>query len=415
MGKTRVIAETGAGQHGVATATAAALFGLECVVYMGEEDTRRQALNVARMRLLGAEVVPVDDRQSRPSRTRSTRPCATGWPTSRRTHYLLGTVAGPHPFPTMVRDFQRIIGDEARAAGARAGRPAARRRRGLRRRRVQRDGHLHRVHRRRRRSRCSASRPAATASTPAGTPPRSPAARRACCTAPGPTCCRTRTARPMRDALDLGRPGLPGRRPGARLAARHRPRDLPSRSPTPRRWRRSACCAAPRASSRRSRRAHALAGALRRRPRARAATADRSWSTSPAAATRTSTPRPAGSGWSRRGGRRGRAATRGRSAGGGAGEPARRRLRHAARGPAALVGYLPAGFPSYDGVGRRDDRDGRRRRRRRRGRPAVLRPADGRPGDPGGRRGALRARAPAISDVLAHRARRSRDRRPRPW
>ena len=78
MGKTRVIAETGAGQHGVATATAAALLGLECVVYMGEEDTRRQALNVARMRLLGAEVVPVDHRLAARSRTRSTRRCATG-------------------------------------------------------------------------------------------------------------------------------------------------------------------------------------------------------------------------------------------------------------------------------------------------------------------------------------------------
>jgi tryptophan synthase beta chain len=113
MGKTRVIAETGAGQHGVATATAAALLGLECVVYMGEEDTRRQALNVARMRLLGAEVVPV----SAGSRTLkdAINEAMRDWVTTvDRTHYVLGTVTGPHPFPTMVREFQRVIGDEAR-------------------------------------------------------------------------------------------------------------------------------------------------------------------------------------------------------------------------------------------------------------------------------------------------------------
>ncbi|MFW6090659.1 MAG: tryptophan synthase subunit beta [Actinomycetota bacterium] len=113
MGKPRVIAETGAGQHGVATATAAALLGLECVIYMGEEDTRRQALNVARMRLLGAEVVPV----TTGSRTLkdAINEAMRDWVANvDRTHYLLGTVAGPHPFPVMVRDFQRVIGDEAR-------------------------------------------------------------------------------------------------------------------------------------------------------------------------------------------------------------------------------------------------------------------------------------------------------------
>ena len=114
MGKRRVIAETGAGQHGVATATAAALLGLECVVYMGEEDTVRQALNVARMRLLGAEVVPVTSG----SRTLkdAINEAMRDWVTNvDDTHYLLGTVAGPHPFPVMVRDFHRVIGDEARA------------------------------------------------------------------------------------------------------------------------------------------------------------------------------------------------------------------------------------------------------------------------------------------------------------
>jgi tryptophan synthase beta chain len=114
MGKSRVIAETGAGQHGVATATAAALLGLECVVYMGEEDTRRQALNVARMRLLGAEVVSVHagSRTLKDAINEAMRDWVTNVDT---THYLLGTVAGPHPFPVMVREFQRVIGDEARA------------------------------------------------------------------------------------------------------------------------------------------------------------------------------------------------------------------------------------------------------------------------------------------------------------
>jgi len=113
MGKKRIIAETGAGQHGVAAATAAALMGLECVVYMGEEDTRRQSLNVARMKLLGAEVCPV----SSGSKTLkdAINEAMRDWVTNvADTHYLLGTVAGPHPFPTMVRDFHKIIGIEAR-------------------------------------------------------------------------------------------------------------------------------------------------------------------------------------------------------------------------------------------------------------------------------------------------------------
>jgi len=113
IGKTRLIAETGAGQHGVATATAAALFGLECVVYMGQVDTERQALNVARMRLLGAEVVPV----TTGSRTLkdAINEALRDWVANvDNTHYLLGTVAGPHPFPYMVRDFHKIIGEESR-------------------------------------------------------------------------------------------------------------------------------------------------------------------------------------------------------------------------------------------------------------------------------------------------------------
>ena len=114
MGKTRMIAETGAGQHGVAAATAAALFGLECVVYMGAEDTRRQALNVARMRMLGTEVVPVTIGSQ--TLKDAINEAFRDWvATVDNTHYCIGSVMGPHPFPTMVRDFQRVIGVEARA------------------------------------------------------------------------------------------------------------------------------------------------------------------------------------------------------------------------------------------------------------------------------------------------------------
>jgi tryptophan synthase beta chain len=114
MGKPRIIAETGAGQHGVATATVCAKFGFDCVVYMGEEDVKRQALNVFRMKLLGAEVRPVT------SGTRTlkdaTNEAMRDWVTNvRDTHYIIGSVVGPHPFPTMVRDFQSVIGREARA------------------------------------------------------------------------------------------------------------------------------------------------------------------------------------------------------------------------------------------------------------------------------------------------------------
>ncbi len=114
LGKTRVIAETGAGQHGVATATAAALMDLECVIYMGEEDTQRQALNVARMRLLGATVIPVTSgsRTLRDAINETFRDWVANVET---TNYVFGTAAGPHPFPEMVRDFQRVISVESRA------------------------------------------------------------------------------------------------------------------------------------------------------------------------------------------------------------------------------------------------------------------------------------------------------------
>ena len=113
MGKTRIIAETGAGQHGVATATVAAMFGLECVIYMGAVDCKRQALNVFRMRMLGAEVVSVEAGQK--TLKEAVNEAMRDWVTNVRcTHYILGTAYGAHPYPLMVRNFQRVIGDEAR-------------------------------------------------------------------------------------------------------------------------------------------------------------------------------------------------------------------------------------------------------------------------------------------------------------
>lgn len=113
MGKPRVIAETGAGQHGVATATVAAMFGMKCVIYMGALDCRRQALNVFRMKMLGAEVIPVTAGQQ--TLKEAINEALRDWVTNvRNTHYILGTVYGPHPYPAMVRDFQRVIGDETR-------------------------------------------------------------------------------------------------------------------------------------------------------------------------------------------------------------------------------------------------------------------------------------------------------------
>src|SRR5215207_9987602 len=113
MGKTRIIAETGAGQHGVATATVSAMFGLKCVIYMGAVDCERQALNVFRMKMLGAEVVPVHAGQK--TLKEAVNEAMRDWVTNvRSTHYILGTAYGAHPYPVMVRNFQRVIGDEAR-------------------------------------------------------------------------------------------------------------------------------------------------------------------------------------------------------------------------------------------------------------------------------------------------------------
>ena len=136
MGKTRIIAETGAGQHGVATATVAAMFGLKCVIYMGAVDCERQALNVYRMKMLGAEVVSGEGRAE--DLKEAVNEAMRDWVTNvRNTHYILGTAYGAHPYPVMVRNFQRVIGDEARRQILETGGTPARSAHRLRRRRLQ--------------------------------------------------------------------------------------------------------------------------------------------------------------------------------------------------------------------------------------------------------------------------------------
>ena len=260
MGKTRVIAETGAGQHGVATATACALLGLECVIYMGAVDTARQALNVARMRLLGAEVVSVESGSK--TLKDAINEAFRDWVTNADdTYYCFGTAAGPHPFPTMVRDFQRVIGLETRVqiqdqagrlpdavtACVGGGSNAI--------------GIFHaflddpgvrlvglRGGRRRRRNR----------------PSRGHVHRRITGRVPGlvsPTCCRTRTARPSNRIRSrrvwttrVSAPSTPGSRTSAGPST--------SRSPTPRRWTRSRLLCRTEGIIPAIESAHAVAGAL---------------------------------------------------------------------------------------------------------------------------------------------------------
>ena len=188
MGKKRIIAETGAGQHGVATATACARFGLECVVYMGAVDVERQKPNVFRMKMLGAEVRPVQSgaRTLKDAMNEALR----DWVTNvADTFYCIGTAAGPHPYPAMVRDFQCVIGDETRGADAGAGGPPARQPGRLRSAAARTRSACSIRSSTTRASRCSASRRRATGSTcPTATRPRSPAAGPACCTATAPIC-----------------------------------------------------------------------------------------------------------------------------------------------------------------------------------------------------------------------------------
>ena len=141
MGKPRVIAETGAGMHGVATATVAARYGMQCVVYMGAEDIKRQAQNVYRMKLLGASVVPVESGSK--TLKDALNEAMRDWVTNiDNTFYIIGTVAGPHPYPMMVRDFQSVIGEECMQQMPEARRTPAGCGDRLRRRRLERDGHL---------------------------------------------------------------------------------------------------------------------------------------------------------------------------------------------------------------------------------------------------------------------------------
>ena len=271
LGKQRIVAETGAGQHGVATATVCARFGLECVVYMGAEDMRRQAPNVERMRLLGAEVRAVEfgTRTLKEATSEAIRDWITNVET---THYLIGSCVGPAPYPELVRELQRVIGREAReqilAAEGRlpeaviacvgGGSNAIGMFYGFV---DDEDVRLVGVE--------------AAGAASLGTRPRRRAPRRTLVGA------RRRGRPDRRRPLDLGRPRLSRRRPRARRAARHRPRRVPRRAPTTRRSPRSTASRRPRGSSPRSR--------ARTRSRARStSTRSSSSSASPAAATRIS-------------------------------------------------------------------------------------------------------------------------------
>ncbi len=248
MGKTRIIAETGAGQHGVATATVCALFGLPCTIYMGATDVERQKPNVFRMKLLGAEVVPVTSGAG--TLKDAMNEAMRDWVANvADTYYLIGTVAGPHPYPAMVRDFQSVIGTEARAqmlaaegrlpdavvAAIGGGSNAM----GLFHPFLD-DGDV----------RLIGVEAAGHGLDTRSTPPACRAGGPACCTATAPTCCRTTTGRsPRRTASAPGSttPASGRSTPGCTRSAASNT----WRRPTPRRWTRSSCAPAPRASSRR--------------------------------------------------------------------------------------------------------------------------------------------------------------------
>jgi tryptophan synthase beta chain len=225
MGKKRIIAETGAGQHGVASATVAARFGFPCVVYMGATDVARQSPNVFRMKLLGAEVRPVTAGHG--TLKDAMNEALRDWVTNvEDTYYLIGTAAGPHPYPELVRDFQSVIGIEARAQILEAGRPAAghhhrRCRRWFERHRPvpslpRRQGGPHHRHRSRRRG---SRRHRALRLDDRRM-------RRACCTATAPISCRTADGQIMDGHSISAGLDYPGVGPGAFLAARFRPRRI---------------------------------------------------------------------------------------------------------------------------------------------------------------------------------------------
>ena len=341
MGKKRVIAETGAGQHGVASATAAAYFGLDCTVYMGAVDTKRQALNVARMQLLGAKVVPVDSGSA--TLKDAINEALRDWVASvDHTAYLFGTAAGPHPFPSMVRDFARGIGDEARAQCLEQYGVLPGRGRGVRRRRLQRDRPVHQAFLDDEDVAIYGYEPGGDgvetgrhAATIHAGDERRPA-RRAHLRAAG----RGRPDR--RVALDLGRARLPRGRPAAR-PPRRRPGARPTLPVTDTEAMEAMALLSrtegiiPAIES-----AHAIAGALKDAARLRAERGEGA----------TVLINLSGRGdkdmetaleWFGLGGRPGDAPPRRAGVG--------RRLRGTARaeGRAALVGYLPAGFPDVAG------------------------------------------------------------------
>ena len=248
MGKRRVIAETGAGQHGVATATACALLGLECVVYMGVEDMRRQAPNVERMRLLGAEVAPVE--AGAQTLKEAVSAAIRDWVTNvRTTHYIIGSAVGPAPYPALVRDLQRVIGDEARRAGARGRGGAAGPRDRLRRGRLERDRSLLRLHRRRGRG-ADRGRGGRRGARRAGTARPWSRGGPGSCTARSPRCWPTRRGRSSRPTRSP--PGSTTRASGpSTLSCATAGGRGTRRSPTPMRFARFASFRGWRGSSRR--------------------------------------------------------------------------------------------------------------------------------------------------------------------
>ena len=381
MGKHRVIAETGAGQHGVASATAAAYFGLDCTVYMGSVDTKRQALNVARMELLGAKVVPVDSGSA--TLKDAINEALRDWVATRRPHGLpLRHRRRPAPVP----EHGPRLHPRHRRRGARpvprADRPAARRDRGLRGRRLQRDRAVHRVPRRPRRPHL---RLRARRRRRRDRPARRHHPRRrlaASCTAPAPSCSRTRTARPSSRTRSRPASTTPASGPQhAHLAKTGRADYLPVTDAQA--MDALALLARTEGIIAAIESAHALAGAfdvarelgpeglvlvnLSGRGDKDMETA-REWF-------------GLGHEHVERGGERVTTTST-------AFEKAR------ADGRAALVGYLPAGLPRRPGRHRRAAGDGRRRLRRDRGRAALQRPGDGRPDDPGRRPAGARPRRP---------------------
>ena len=239
MGKQRLVAETGAGQHGVATATAAALLGLECVVYMGEVDMERQELNVFRMRLLGAEVRPAlsGSRTLKDAINEAMRDWVATVETS---HYCLGSVMGPHPYPWMVRELHRVIGDEAREQCRALLGPRPRRRHRVRRRRLQRHRALLGL-RRLPAAELVGVEPAGGAAVGHGVPGIVHGSKS--------YLLQDEYGQVDGGRVDLGRPRLPGRRARARPPGRDRAGPATRRSPTPRCSTPSSCSPAPRGSS----------------------------------------------------------------------------------------------------------------------------------------------------------------------